>query len=91
MSQQRPSDVDFCIVDSNAELIAESLVRRLQEKAGEMESEANRLFRGRHTYDLNAFASRDLERAIERLTYIADVLRDVSRAQRRVPYLQAAE
>ncbi|HEY8382015.1 MAG TPA: hypothetical protein VIL09_07700 [Microvirga sp.] len=91
MSHDRPSDVGFCVVDSNADLIADTLVRRLRETAAEMESEVNRLYRGRNAYDLNAVAKLDLEKTIKRLTYMAETLREVGGAQRKVAYLQAAE
>ncbi len=65
MSHDRPSDVGFCVVDSNADLIADTLVRRLRETAAEMESEVNRLYRGRNAYDLNAVAKLDLEKTIK--------------------------
>jgi hypothetical protein len=91
MSKQRASDVGFCVVDSNADFIADSLIRRIHESAVEMESEVNRLYRGRHSYDLNAAAKLDLDKAIERLKYMAQTLRDVNDAQENVVYLQAAE
>lgn len=93
MSNQRASDVGFCIVDTNADLIADTLVRRLRETAAEMESSVNRLYRGRNAYDLNTVSQLDLEKTIRRLQYMATTLRDVQRAQNddRVTYLQAAE
>ena len=92
MSQERPSDVGFCVVDSNADLIADSLVRRLRETASEMESHVNRLYRGRHSYDLNNLATLDLEKTVRRLTYMVETLREVQKAQAGgVTYLQAAE
>ena len=92
MSQDRPSDVGFCVVDSNADLIADTLVRRLRETAAEMESHVNRLYRGRSSYDLNKVAQLDLEKTIKRLNYMAETLRQVQKAQAKgVAYLQAAE
>ncbi len=93
MSQERPSDVGFCVVDSNADLIADNLVRRLREMAADMESEVNRLYRGRNAYELNAAAQLELDKAVKRLQYMAGTLRDVQKAQNdgRVAYLQAAE
>ena len=92
MSQERPSDVGFCVVDSNADLIADSLVRRLRETASEMESHVNRLYRGRNSYDLNSLATLDLEKTVKRLTYMVETLREVQKVQAGgVTYLQAAE
>ncbi len=92
MPLERPSDVGFCVVDSNADLIADSLVRRLRETASEMESHVNRLYRGRNSFELNAVAKLDLEKTVRRLNYMASTLREVETAQRTaVAYLQAAE
>jgi hypothetical protein len=91
MSQDRASDVGFCVVDSNADLIAETMVRRLRETAIEMERSVNRLHRGRQSFALNEVAQLDLERTIRRLTYMADTLRGVQAAQKREVYLEAAE
>jgi len=93
MSKQRASDVGFCIVDDNADLIADTLVRRLRDTAAEMESHVNRLYRGRNAYDLNTVSQLDLDKTIRRLQYMAATLRDVQRSQsdERVTYLQAAE
>lgn len=91
MSKQRASDVGFCVIDSNADVIADNLVHRIRESAMEMESHVNRLYRGRNTYDLNAGAQADLTKAIERLNYMAKTLRDISSVQSRIVYLQAAE
>jgi len=91
MPKQRASDVGFCVVDSNADFIAENLIRRIHDSAVEMESEINRLYRGRLSYDLSAAAKLDLNKAVERLKYMAKTLREVSDAQENVVYLQAAE
>ena len=92
MSQERPSDVGFCVVDSNADLIADSLVRRLRETAAEMESHVNRLYRGRNSYELNSVAKLDLEKTVKRLNYLAETLREVQKVQAAgIAYLQAAE
>ena len=92
MSQERPSDVGFCVVDSNADLIADSLVRRLRETAAEMESHVNRLYRGRSSYELNSVAKLDLEKTVKRLNYLAETLREVQKVQAAgIAYLQAAE
>ena len=92
MSQERPTDVGFCVVDSNADLIADTLVRRLRETAAEMESHVNRLYRGRNSFELNAVAKLDVEKTVRRLNYMADTLREVETAQRAgVTSLQAAE
>ena len=92
MSQERPSDVAFCVVDSNADLIADSLVRRLRETAAEMESHVNRLYRGRNSYALNSVAKLDLEKTVRRLNYLAETLREVQKVQAGgITYLQAAE
>jgi len=91
MPKQRASDVGFCVVDSNADFIADNLIRRIHDSAVEMESEINRLYRGRLSYDLSAAAKLDLDKAVERLKYMAKTLREVSDAQENVVYLQAAE
>jgi hypothetical protein len=94
MTKERASDVGFCVVDDNADLIADNLVRRLREIAAEMEGQVNRLYRGRNAYDLNAVAQLDIDKTIRRLHYIAGTLRDVQDAQSdgaNVTYLQAAE
>jgi hypothetical protein len=93
MSKERASEVGFCVVDDNADLIADNLVRRLRETVAEMESQVNRLYRGRNTYDLNTVAQLDVDKTIRRLQYMAGTLRDVQNAQGRdrVTYLQAAE
>ena len=71
MSKVRASNVGFCVVDSNADVIADNLIHRIREAAGEMESQVNRLYRGRQSYDLTQGAKQDLEKAIERLNYMA--------------------
>jgi hypothetical protein len=91
MAKLRASDVGFCVVDDNANVIADNLVHRIREATAEMESQVNRLYRGRQAYDLEDGAKLDLERAIEQLTYMARTLRDVQREQSKVVYLQAAE
>lgn len=91
MPKVRASDVGFCVVDSNANVIADNLVHRINEAAVDMESQVNRLWRGRQAYDLEAGAKLDLDRAIERLAYMARTLRDIRDEQEKVVYLQAAE
>jgi hypothetical protein len=91
MAKLRASDVGFCVVDDNANVIADNLVHRIREATAEMESQVNRLYRGRQAYDLEDGAKLDLDRAIEQLTYMARTLRDVQREQSKVVYLQAAE
>jgi hypothetical protein len=95
MAKERASDVGFCVADSNADLIADTLVRRLRDMAAEMESHVNRMYRGRNAYDLNTVALLDVEKTIRRLNYMAATLRDVQKAQEdnafNVTYLQAAE
>src|SRR5215212_2925679 len=68
MSQERPS---------NADVIADALVRRLREAAADMETKVNRLYRGRNSYDLNAVAKRDLEKTVKRPGYMVETLRAV--------------
>jgi hypothetical protein len=91
MTQERPSDVGFCVVDSNADLIAETMIRRLRETAIAMERDVNRLHRGRRSFTLNELAQIDLERTIRRLSYMVETLRGVQEAQRQTTYLEAAE
>jgi hypothetical protein len=91
MSNIRASHVGFCVVDSNADVIADNLVHRLHEATAEMESQVNRLYRGRQAYDLNEGSRLELEKAIERLNYMAQTLREVHNEQTKVVYLQAAE
>jgi len=91
MAKLRASDVGFCVVDDNANVIADNLVHRIREATAEMESQVNRLYRGRQAYDLEDGAKLDLDRAIEQLTYMARTLHDVQREQSKVVYLQAAE
>jgi hypothetical protein len=91
MSNIRASHVGFCVVDSNADVIADNLVHRLHEATAKMESQVNRLYRGRQAYDLNEGSRLELEKAIERLNYMAQTLRDVHNEQTKVVYLQAAE
>jgi len=91
MSKVRASAVGFCVNDSNADVIADNLVHRIKEAAAEMESQVNRLYRGRQAYDLKEGAKLDLERAIERLNYMAKTLREIQNEQSDVVYLQAAE
>ena len=91
MSKVHASDVGFCIADSNANAIADNLVHGIHAAATEMESQVNRLYRGRQAYDLEDGAMLDLERAIERLNYMAKTLREVQAEQTHVVYLQAAE
>ena len=91
MAKARASDVGFCVVDDNANVIADNLVHRIREATAEMESQVNRLYRGRQAYDLEDGAKLDLDRAIEQLTYMARTLREVQGEQSKVVYLQAAE
>jgi hypothetical protein len=91
MSKVRASDVGFCVVDSNANVIADNLVHRIHEAAADIESQVNRLYRGRKAYDLDEGAKHELEKAIERLNYMVRTLREVQQEQSKVVYLQAAE
>jgi hypothetical protein len=56
-----------------------------------MESQVNRLYRGRKAYDLEEGTKLDLNKAIEQLNYMARTLREVQSEQSKVVYLQAAE
>ncbi|WP_404289761.1 hypothetical protein ACD578_00050 [Microvirga sp. RSM25] len=91
MTKVRASDVGFCVVDDNANDIADNLVHRIREAAAEMESQVNRLYRGRRAYDLEEGTKLDLNKAIEQLNYMARTLREVQSEQSKVVYLQAAE
>jgi ribosomal protein L13E len=91
MSQERASEVGFCVVDSNADLIAETMIRRLRETAIAMERDVNRLHRGRRSFALSELAQVDLERTIRRLSYMVDTLRGVQDAKKQAAYLEAAE
>ncbi len=91
MPTERPSDIGFCAVDANADLIATSLVRRLRDATAALEGEVNRLYRGRAAVELGDVALADLDRAIKRLAYMAETLRDVQRAQTHQGFLEAAE
>ena len=63
----------------------------MRDSSAELETEINRLYRGRNAYALSEVAVADLDRTIKRLNYLAETLRDVQRAQREDRYLQAAE
>jgi hypothetical protein len=91
MTKVRASDVGFCVVDDNANVIADNIVHRIREAAAEMESQVNRLYRGRKAYDLEEGTKLDLNKAIEQLNYMARTLREVQSEQSKVVYLQAAE
>ncbi|MGO4389604.1 hypothetical protein AB4Y85_18965 [Microvirga sp. 2YAF29] len=91
MARMRASDVGFCVVDGNADVIADNLVHRIRETAVEMESQVNRLYRGRQAYDLTDGTKMDLDKAIEQLNYMARTLREIRSEQSKVVYLQAAE
>jgi hypothetical protein len=91
MARMRASDVGFCVVDGNADVIADNLVHRIREAAVEMESQVNRLYRGRQAYDLTDGTKVDLNKAIEQLNYMARTLREIQGEQSKVVYLQAAE
>jgi hypothetical protein len=91
MTKVRASDVGFCVVDDNANVIADNLVHRIREAAAEMESQVNRLYRGRRAYDLEEGTKLDLNKAIEQLNYMARTLREVQSEQSKFVYLQAAE
>ena len=91
MLSERARDAGFCAVDSNADLVAEAMVRRLRDTAAEMEASVNRLYRGRDAFTLADRARTDLERSIRRLAEMAEALREIQRAQDRAPMLQAAE
>ena len=91
MSKIRASDVGFCVVDGNANVIADTLVHRIREAAADMESQVNRLYRGRQAYDLEEGTKLDLDKAIEQLAYMARTLREIRNEQSKVVYLQAAE
>lgn len=91
MPHENARDVGFCVVDDNADPIAAAVVRRLRGAAADMEGDVNRLFRGRDAFELGDLSLSDLERVIGRLKYMAETLRDVERAQRKVAFLQAAE
>ena len=73
------------------DVIADNLVHRIREAAAEMESQVNRLYRGRRAYDLEEGTKLDLNKAIEQLDYMARTLREVQSEQSRIVYLQAAE
>ena len=91
MAKVRASDVGFCVVDGNADVFADNLIHRIREAAVGMESQVNRLYRGRHAYDLSEGTKVDLDKAIEQLNYMARTLREVQNEQSKVVYLQAAE
>ncbi|MBB4042124.1 hypothetical protein GGR34_003809 [Microvirga flocculans] len=91
MAKLCASDVGFCVVDDNANAIADTLVHRVRVAATEMESHVNRLYRGRQAFDLEDGARRDLDKAIEQLAYMVRTLREVQDEQSKVVYLQAAE
>ena len=91
MSKVRASDVGFCVVDGNANVIADNLIHRIREATVDMESQVNRLYRGRQAYDLSEGTKADFDKAIEQLTYMARTLREVQSEQSKVVYLQAAE
>lgn len=91
MPKVRASDVGFCVVDANANVIADNLVHRIRETAVDMEGHVNRLYRGRKAYDLSEGTKEDLDKAIEQLTYMARTLREIQNEQSKVIYLQAAE
>ncbi|MBQ0820342.1 hypothetical protein HPT29_021165 [Microvirga terrae] len=91
MAKVRASDVGFCVVDDNANVIADNLVHRIREAAVDMESQVNRLYRGRQAYDLEEGTKLDLDKAIEQLAYMARTLREIRNEQSKVVYLQAAE
>ncbi len=91
MARMRASDVGFCVVDGNADVIADNLVHRIREATVEMEAQVNRLYRGRQAYDLAAGTKIDLDKAIEQLNYMARTLREIQSEQSKVVYLQAAE
>jgi hypothetical protein len=91
MPYENARDVGFCVVDANADPIASTIVRRLRDAIVDMESEVNRLYRGRNAFELSDLALADIERSIGRLKYMAETLREVEGAQKRVAYLQAAE
>lgn len=91
MMRQHEHETDFCIVEGNADLVADLLVRRLHRLASEMESEVNRLYRGREAYALAGAAERDIEQVAERLRYMTQTLREVQAARAPRPYLVAAE
>jgi hypothetical protein len=91
MARMRASDVGFCVVDGNADVIADNLVHRIREAAVEMESQVNRLYRGRQAYDLTDGTKVDLDKAVEQLNYMARTLREIQGEQSKVVYLQAAE
>ena len=90
MAKVRASDVGFCVVDDNANVIADNLVHRIREATAEMESQVNRLYRGRKAYDLET-----APRSISKSHRAAD-LHGAHPArgegeQSKVVYLQAAE
>lgn len=91
MARMRASDVGFCVVDGNADVIADNLVHRIRETTVEMEAQVNRLYRGRQAYDLADGTKMDLDKAIEQLNYMARTLREIRSEQSKVVYLQAAE
>jgi hypothetical protein len=61
MAKVRASDVGFCVVDGNANVIADNLVHRIREAAADMESQVNRLYR-----DAGLTISRPAQRTISR-------------------------
>jgi hypothetical protein len=91
MSKVSANNVGFCVTDSNANAIADNLVHRIREAALDIESQVNRLYRGRQAYDLTDGAKLDLEKAVERLNYMARTLREIQAEQSKVVYLHAAE
>jgi hypothetical protein len=86
------SEVGFCVVDDNADLIAGNLIAQIRELTSGIETRLNRLYKGREAYTLSDGEIRDLTKLAGQFLYFDRTASDILAAQASSePVLQAAE
>lgn len=86
------SEVGFCVMDDNADLIASNLIAQISEYASMIESRMNRLFKGREAYTLSEGEKQLLIKLSGRLSYLDRTADQILEAQEpSETILQAAE
>lgn len=73
-------EVGFCLHEEHKDVLADSLIHRIERNAIENEQSANRLYRGREALTIDGYARSELLQAIARHERILQTLKDVAEA-----------
>lgn len=87
------SEVGFCVMDDNADLIAGNLVAQIRELSASIESKLNRLYKGREAFTLSDGEKQDLMKLAGQFVYFDRTASEILEAQEASEpvILQAAE